>query len=249
MNANIWEFSLYFPRELLCYFETLKKELKSNFSNDKNCIDILIKDDFYVFMLALEREVYNKNILMIKDKIADIILLYYKPKIIISSIQNFDLTNQENIILIDILTSLEKSVDRAVIVQNLSLIEKLFLDSFVSFKLGFLTKKWKEVAGLINENSFFLLDAGIKLELMQFLMQGLNNDIECAKLTTNGLKIDNQIVETKPIFYSQNPNDNIIFSLINLYPNKIEVENYKTFDVHFVETLGKLFGERVTFIE
>lgn len=248
MNANIWEFSLYFPRELLCYFESLKKQLKHDFANEKNCIDILIKDDFYVFMLAIEREVYNKNILKIKYQIAEIILLYYKPKIIIGTINNFDLLNSQNKVLIDILVSFEADLDKATIVENLSLINKLFLESFVSFKLGGLTKKWEDSANLINENSLFLQDDGIKKELLQFLMQGLTTNIEYLKLTNLGLNDGKNAIDSKKVFYSQSDFDNVLFTLINLYPQKIEIEDYKQYKIEFLELISNLFGERLNLI-
>ena len=249
MNANIWEFSLYFPRELLGYFESLKKQLKQNFFNEKNCIDILIKDDFYVFMLALEREVYNKNILKIKYQIAEIILLYYKPKILIGTINNFDLSNNQNKVLIDILTNFEADLDKSLIVENMSLINKLFLESFVSFKLASLTKKWQDSANLINENSLFLQDDGIKKELLQFLMQGLTTNVDYLKLTNSVLTDGKNEIDNKKVFYSQTDYDNMIFTLINLYPKKIEIENYKQYKIEFLELISNLFGEKVTLLE
>ena len=248
MNTNFWELSIYFPRELLCYFEDLKIELKKLLFNQKNCIDILIKENCYVFMIALEKECYNKNILYIKEKLAEIILLYYKPKTIINSINNFDMSNGDNIILIDILSSYETNVDKNFIVSNMSLIEKFYLDSFVKFKLNFLSGKWKEVANLINEHSLFLNDENIKKELMQFLMEGLNNYIHDLKLTSEGIFVNDNYIKEKTIFYSKNKYDNTLFTLINLYPQKIFVENYKELDAHFMQLLHQLFGSKLHLI-
>ena len=248
MDAKLWELSLYFPRELLCYFEDLKLELKQLFKQEKNCINILIKDNYYVFILALEKDVYHKNILLIKDKIAEIIMLYYKPKTIINSINNFDINDSKNIVLIDILSSYETNTDKNVIVSNMSLIQKLYLDSFVKFKLSFLVDKWKEVANLINEHSLFLNDDKIKNELMRFLMEGLNGSNETLKLSKTGMYINNNIIKDKIIFYSKNSYDNTLFTLINLYPQKILVEDYREFDVEFVNTLHQLFGNKLQLI-
>ncbi len=248
MDNNLWEFSLYFPRELLCYFEDLKADLKQSLKEYKNCVDILIKDYFYVFIVALEKEAYNKNILLLKEKIAEIILLYYKPKTIINSISNFDMNNNENIVLIDILTSYETNIDKNFIVSNMSLIQKLYLDSFVKFKLNFLVGKWKEVANLINEHSLFLNDGGIKKELMQFLMEGLNDKVEVLKLSKSGIFDNDNKIKDKTIFYSKNDYDNRLFTLINYYPKKIVIENYRDLDVEFMQILHQLFGNKIQLI-
>ena len=91
MRTDIWEFTLYFPRELLVYFENFKLQLKAVLKDCSNCISISINDDSYSFLIALSRDAYNKNLLFIKDKIIEIILLYYKPKTLINAIKNFDI--------------------------------------------------------------------------------------------------------------------------------------------------------------
>ena len=253
MNTKLWEFSLYFPRELLCYFEDLKTDLKTCLTNQNNCVSINVCDDYYVFMIALTKEAYNNYILYIKEKIAEIVLLFYKPKTIINSINNFDISHHDNVILIDILSSFEHIEDKNEIIKNLSLIEKLYLDSFVKFKLLSLTKKWKDVANLINENSLFLLDDDVKKELMQFLMEGIVTKSQHIKLTQNGENIDalklqdNQFEKLKnqKIYYSIFEYDSLLFNLIKQYPKVLEVEHYKNFDVAFIQNLADLFGARL----
>ena len=257
MDTKMWEFSIFFSRELLCYFEDLKNDLKEMIGNQKNCVSISLNKDYYVFMLALTNETYKKIILFIKERIAEIILLYYKPKTIIDSINNFDIKSHDNVILIDILSSFEFDVDKDEIVKNLSLIDKLYLESFVKFKLINLTKKWSDVSALINQNSLFLLDDGIKKELMQFLMDGIKSNQKDIKLVLDKKNIDafyyeNSIKKTlknAKLYYSIYDYDNLLFSLIKHYPQKIEVEHYKDFDVAFIQNLADLFGMRLKLID
>jgi len=258
MDAKLWEFSLYFPRELLCYFEDLKTELKQLLAKQNNCVSISVfDDDYYVFMIALTKEMYNTHILLIKERLAEIILLYYKPKTIINSINNFDLNHHDNVILIDILSNFEYYEDINEIFKKLSLIDKLYLDSFVKFKLSSLTKKWKDVANLINENSLFLLDNAVKKELMQFLMEGIVTKSQHIKLLQNGQSIDalklqnNQFekIKDQKIYYSLFDYDSLLFNLIKQYPMVLEVEHYKNFDVAFIQNLSDLFGSRLKLVE
>ena len=253
MDTKIWEFSLHFPRELLCYFEDLKNNLKNLLKNEKNCISLSVCNGEYVLMIAISHEMYNKYILTIKEHIAKVILIYYKPKSIINSIKNFNLSHHDNVILIQILSSIDVAEDKTEIFKHLSLIDELYLDSFVNFKLNNLTKKWKEVANLINDNSFFLLDEKIKKELMQFLMEGIVSKTDCIKLCQNGAQIDCKIgtneIRCEKLYYSIFDYDSTLFAVINNSPKKIEVENYKSFDVSFIQNLSDLFGSRLHLIE
>ena len=253
----MWEFSLFFPRELLLYFDDLKTDLKQKFHNQNNCISIGATDNDYTLMIALTKQSYNDSILYIKEKIAEIILLYYKPKTIINSINNFDINSHDNIILIDILSSFEHYEDKNEIIKNLSLIERLYLKSFVEFKLNFLLNKWKDVANLINQNSLFLLDDAVKKELMQFLMEGIVSKTHHIKLLINGNNVDVyslnnnkfEAIKSQKIYYSMYDYDNLLFSLIKHYPKVLEVEHYKNFDIAFIQNLSDLFGSRLRLIE
>jgi hypothetical protein len=213
-----------------------------------------IKNEGCVFMVALPKEVYAKQILFIKEKIAEIICIYYKPLFIVSSLKNFDLKNSENIVLLDILASYDFKEDIDSIVQNLSLCGTLYLASFVNFKLFGQIAKWKDIGALINQNSLFLMDSTVKLELMRFLISGITSRNEIVKITTkeNAILIfdkDMNSIDCAKIFYAQNEYDNSLFELICRAPKKIEVFNPKEFDVHFLNRLYEIFGERVVLRE
>ena len=249
METRYWEFSLFFPRELLCYFEELKTELKLLFSDKKCCVTTSVFEDKYVFMIALEKETYMQYILQIKQKIADIILIFYKPKTIDSAIKNFDLQRHDNVILLDILSNFDAYADKKFIVQNLSLCDKLHIDSFVNFRLVCLTNRWKEIGHLINENSLFLMDENVKRELMRFLMEGIETNIDFAKLSLVNSKICVDCscgsFVPKKLYYSLFDYDNMLFALISQNPKQIEVSDYQSFDVNFVQNLSDLFGSKL----
>ena len=187
---------------------------------------------------------------MIKEKIAEIIMVYYKPKTIINSIKNFNLKSHDNVVFIDILTSFDFEEDKNKIISKLSLCEKLFLDSFVNFKLQNLLSSWKETGDLINQNSLFMVDKSIKTELIQFLMNGIVSRAEKVKVAFDNDKILlNGKICQQTLHYSLYDFDGALFSLIKNYPKKIEVENYKNFDVNFIQNLHELFADKVSLVE
>ena len=249
MGTDIWEFTLYFPRELLVYFENFKAQLKAVLKDYSNCVSISINDEFYSFLIALSRDAYNKNLLFIKDKIIEIILLYYKPKTLINSIKNFDIKNHDNIILLDILCSFDLDDDKREIFNHLSLCNRLFLNSFVNFKLKSLKKRWIETAELINQNEMFIAESGIKKELIQFLMEGIESKVDVAKLTRNGIIANSKKLENNMIFYSLYDYDSTLFTLIRNYPKKIEIVDYKNFDARLIQNLHDLFGKNLILLD
>ena len=78
-----------------------------------------------------------------------------------------------------------------------------------------MTDKWKDAANLINENSLFLLDDGVKKELMQFLMEGLSSRSECINISQNGAKIackdGENLLRCEKLYYSLYNYDSTLF--------------------------------------
>lgn len=249
METNIWEFTLYFPRELLAYFEKFKTHLKAVLKDYPNCVSISVDGDLYCFLIALSKDAYNQNILFIKDEIIEIILLYYKPKALMSQIKDFDIKNHDNIILLDILSNFDIETDKQEIFNYLSLYKKLYLSSFVTFKLKSLKNRWLDTAELINQNNLFLDKKEIKKDFIQFLMEGLESKTDIVKLTKNGINKDGKIIETNSLFYSMYDYDDVLFALISIFPKKIEVENYKSFDASLIQNLYDLFGNRLVLLD
>ena len=248
----MWEFSLYFDRQLLAFFNKFKHDLKRMCEDELNCVSIQPEEENFVLLLAFSKEFYKKNILFIKNKIAEIICLNYKPKIIKNNIKNFDLNNFENVLLLFILTNIDYYFDKENIVKKLSLCSSLYLNSFVKFQLKAETKKWKEIGCLINQNSLFLFDDGIKNELQKFLLNSIENKTKQVYLSQEQNRFllknfDNILIEKMSILNLNNEENSVIFSLINLMPEKIIINQHEQFDVNFVSILYNLFGESIVF--
>lgn len=246
----MWEFSLYFNKQLLPYFNDLKNKLKTEFNQQINCISIGIKDEQYVLMIALPKEVFNKKHHQLKNQIAQIICLYYKPYYIYKSLNNFDITNLDNKILLGILSSYESKQDNEQISHQIHLTNKLYLQSFLNFKLKTLVNKWQEIGGLINQNSLFLIDKTIKQELIKFLMAGLQSQTEILTISKQNktfyiFDADSKKVEINTVFYAQTMYDNLLFAIINKFPKTINIVNPKLFSVNFLNTIYLLFGDTV----
>ena len=250
----MWEFSLYFEKNLLPYFNQLKMQLKSHYAEHSNCVAIGIKSEEYVFMIALPKEYKEQTESFLKQKIAEIICTFYKPYYILNNLKNFDLSLDDNVLLLNILSSYENQKDIVQIAQNLNICDKLFLKSFVEFKLSEQKKKWKEIGTLINQNSIFLIDKNVKEELIKFLMAGL----ECQTDILDIFKQKNRfvirdkrkkVIELKNIFYAKSQYDSLLYVIMSYFPKKIIIRNAKDFDVKFLDTLYCLFGENIQLLQ
>lgn len=250
----MWQFSLYFPKALIYYIKNLHDNLKSICIDESCCIKIFSKDDGFVLILALPKKVYEKNILLIKEKIIEAILLYYKPKIIMQNIDNFTIENETNKILIDILCNFENFAESEIIFQKMNLNDKLYIESFVQFSLCELVKNWQEMAKLINQNTNFLQDQSVKFDLMRFLLNGISSKANqvtikakenCAQIFKDGKHIQ----DFSKVFYLDSNYDEIMFFVISQFPNQIKIENYKNFDVNFIDNMYSLFGDKIKFLE
>lgn len=249
----MWEFSLFFPNELFNYFCQFETELKLICQNEKNCIRVVAGEP-NVFAVAIPKKVYEQNILFIKEKIIQSILVFYKPKTIIHDIRDFSINDQNNKMLIDILTNFEIESDKKEIFSKLSLCSRLYLDSFVHFRLKSMLEAWKEMATLINQNSIFLIDDKVKIDLMRFLMNGISNKSSDVVLDySNGnikfVQNGKELSVIEKIFYAKDIYDNLLFTLISKSPKKITISNYQMFDANFVNSVFNLFGDSVKLIQ
>ena len=250
----MWQFSLYFGKEIFYYIKSLYDDLKKVCTDEKCCIRIFAKDDNFVLLLALPKNIYEKQILKIKKCIIQSILLYYKPKIIIDGINNFSTENISNRIMMDILCSFDIESEKKLIFNKLSLCDKLYLSSFVQFSLVELTKNWQQMASLINQNSKFLNDEYVKFDLMRFLMTGIAQtaqkiEISCQKNNYIVLLDNKKFCQFDYLFFFNSNFDKVLHLIISKFPQKIVLQNYKKFDIGFVNNLYNLFGDKLKLLE
>ena len=161
----MWEFSLFFEKELLIYFNDFVKFLNNKYSGEVKSISVAVFDDYYCFLLALPNKCKTECKQLIKDKIAEVICVYYKPKSILKSIKNFNLKQEDNRTLLSILSCYDNILDQKTIAKKVDFSCKFFLTSFVNFMLKFEQKKWQEIGGLINQNNMFLTNKKVKSSL------------------------------------------------------------------------------------
>lgn len=250
----MWQFSLYFQKEIFFYIKQLQDWLQTVCKDSRCCIRIFSKDDMFVLVLALPKKVYEKHILGIKEKIIETILLYYKPKIIVDEIANFSTSKTSNRILLDILCNFDKQSEFDAIFKKLSLCDRLYLSSFVQFSLCELTKNWKEMARLINQNNSFLNDENTKFDLMRFLLNGIGCKAKsiCFSKKQDEILVfrdDKAVSNFDNLFYFANDFDKLFFLITSTSPQNVTIKDFRAFDARFINNVFNLFGDKLNLIE
>lgn len=74
---------------------------------------------------------------------------------------------------IKVYTYFDAEIERKIVLRNLTLSNKIVLESFLEFRLQTLKKKWQEMCMLTNSSSNLFLKSETFLELLKFLISNL----------------------------------------------------------------------------
>jgi hypothetical protein len=245
------EYSVWFDRELMSYFNELKEQLKNNV----DICTILCDEDNYSLLIAFDESKKEQVQNLILQKITEIVLTYYKPKFILKNLKSQCTLDDYKSLFLQTLTNFDRKTDVEMVKANFSFKNYLFLNSFFNFKLKSLQKKWLEICALTNENYSFLSDENVLLELIKFLNSCVNPLTKQVNVKQRQNKIilenenDQEIELKKAFFVNQNSNYEILLTnIINLAPQKVNVFCSKLMDGFSLNILNNLYGDNFKII-
>ncbi len=136
----------------------------------------------------------------------------------------------------------DRETDYFLISHTLKLDKVLYLDSFVCFKLGTLTKKWEELVALANDNLQYFLDEEGFFELMRFLID--NMEVVESEVTVLEEQGGYRILDSsfKLIAGDQKKFD-VLGILIDIAPKKINL--FCKAKTSYVKFLERIFEEKI----
>lgn len=246
----MWEYSITFENEE--YAKYLKNSLNEIIKSHNGVITTLSQNNLIKVLIAvpiIERfKIHN----LIREKVAENILLNYKKDFIISKLE-FDI-NHQNLnmqIFLKALVVFDSDTDKEIIMERMKFDSNLVVNSFINFKLSFLKRKWKELIDLANDNSMYLLNNDSFDELIKFLISNLEyryhtinifSKQDCYMLyDTTGAVVDDFLID-KNIVYDDN---HLLTSLVALNPEKIVVHCNTFVKDKLLKTLYDYFSNRV----
>ena len=209
-------------------------------------------DCFYKVLIALpiiERfKVHN----VIKEKIAETILLCIKSEYILSRL-DFETNNASPSmkVFLKALIVFDSDTDKDIIVERLNFDSDLVVKSFVNFRMSFLKRKWNELVSLANDNAMYLLSQDSFDELIKFLISNLEyrcyavnvfSKKDCYFLCDMKGEVVKDFLIDKNIMYDDS---NLLVNLVALNPEKIIVHCNNNIKDNLLKTLYEYFSNRI----
>lgn len=245
----MWEYCISFEDKNSA--EVFSNSIYSKIKSHGGIITSLNDNCFYKVLIALpiiERfKVHN----LIKEKIAETILLCIKSEYILSRL-DFEINNTSSMqIFLKALLVFDSDTDKDIIVERLNFDSNLVVNSFVNFRLTFLKRKWNELVSLANDNAMYLLSQDSFNELIKFLISNLEYRCyavnvffkqDCYLLCDMKGEVVKDFLIDKNIMYDDSK---LLTNLVALNPEKIIVHGSKNLKDKLLSTLYEFFSNRV----
>ena len=246
----MWEFSVEFYNK--DYAILFKNSIEKYVKTSNGIITLLSINSLNKVLIAIPINVKKQIVELIKNKIAENILLIYKKKYILSNL-NFNTSNNTKMnVFLKALVCFDSETDKDIIVNRLSEFnKKIVVESFINFKISFLKRKWNELIDLANDNCFYLTNEDTFNELIKFLISNLENRVDAVNLFNrddcyficdkNGRVIEDFLCDNAGKY----DDEKLLTNLIALNPEKIIVHSESLFKDRFLNNLYELFSNRV----
>jgi len=158
---------------------------------------------------------------IVEESIVNFIIFDYKKLYLKRIICQHRTTNNIDK-LIDALSRFESNVDRQIVISNMPPNAKeIVIDALVSFKLGALIDRWKDIATIICNNFEMLACEKSFDELLNYFKQN-NTNVVNIHMDDNSIKISSEQCDSDLVFgYSNEDLQNFVTEIISISPEKI----------------------------
>ena len=247
----MWEFSIILNNDDINIADYISGRL-SKITKEVGGITSTYSDgDNITISVACKK--YDKTRLefYIIDCITEVICIYYKEIYLNKKLQ---IVQSDELIMTALkkaLINFDKETDSYIVSKNLTIKNSINLNSFMSFKLRYLTEKWAELVRIANENCGIFVSNDTFIELLKFLVDNLetNNDTVNIVYDNSVYKFfDESFIEIDSISYENVSTEcSMISNLISLSPRKINMycNNYHT---NVCNLIKQIFYKRVKFL-
>lgn len=246
----MWELTIEFYNKnfALLFKQSIEKDVKLL----NGIITSLIVNNSTKILVAIPN-CYKKQLsVIIKNRIAENILLYYKKQYIISKL-NFNKTNTIKMdVFLKALVCFDSETDKEIIINRLNFFnKKIVMESFINFKISFLKRKWNELVDLANDNAMYLSSEDTFNELIKFLISNLENRISAVNIfnkdncyficDANGKAITDFLCDEDAKY----DDEKLITNLIALNPEKIIIHVNNYVKDRLINNLYEYFSNRI----
>ena len=245
----MWEYCICFNSGEQA--DTFERKVVDYIKSLKGIIVNVCTQGYFKVLIAIPSEYANKTTTFLAEKIAEIILLFYKKEYILNNL-TFEKVHSINMnVFLQTLVCFDSDMDKKIIIERMAFKKNFYLNSFIEFKLPFLKKKWNELITLANDNIMYLLSDDSFLELIKFLISNLEHRCyavnvfskkDCYLLCDIEGKVINDFLLEKNIIYDDTK---LLTSLIALNPEKIIIHCNSFLKDNLIKKLYKFFSNRI----
>ena len=193
----------------------------------EDCFAVEIKSEIYdllaeIYALGFKHFYLRKNLYIYKDNLLS--------KTLINTMTIFDGENDK------------KLIKKCLFNQNIGAI-----DGFFYFRMKKVKEKWDEIIDLTNENAIVLHDKETSCEFLSFLIDAMQTNDKTVVVfkEKDSFKIKDEkgcLVDFKiPFWKKQVDEEVVLFNLVRLAPQKVDVVGEKVFSKDFVYIIKRFF--------
>ncbi len=245
----MWEYCICFESDIEAkvFVDKIFNYVKSN----KGIVVNISSCGFYKVLVAVPVEKKKFVTIYLCERLAEVILTVYKKNYIKNGL-NFEQPQTTNMnIFLQALYCFDSDIDKQIILERIKLKDKLYLGSFIDFRLKFLKCKWDELVTLANDNIMYLLSDDSFIELIKFLISNLDHRVyavnifskeNCYLLCDLEGKVINDFLLDRNIVYDDGK---LLTSLIALNPEKIILHCNSFLKDNLIKNLYNLFSNRI----
>jgi len=243
--GSMWEFTLCIDGidSLLAEAEYIK--LKSQFALFNGLVSRYGSEKNEYFLFATKTHT-NEAKALVLNFICDTINTVWKKKFVSKCLKYNTSSKYKYDSIIQAMVSFDKKSDDEIIAENFQFTNEMNLASFYNFRLRVLRQKWEQLIAITNENIGFLNFDETFLDIVRFLVEGIevtseikvvqkNKDAQIYDINENLIQTITRTTNSKLISYiiSKNPKSITLVGvdadlteyLKNIFYNRIKIEN------------------------
>lgn len=239
----MWEYNIVCNPQNRVHLRNIENNLKSKYPY------IITALSNNVLSVALNYNQKPKVFEYIKRLLAEAIILIYKEKLLLNSININYLSEEYKTAFIKSLIYFDYEEDMFEIINQLDFDTGINLDSFYNFRLKKVKQKWLQLVSICQNNNVFL-ESETFLELLKFLIESMIPKHKYIDVFYNG--IDFEIVDENNNLISfnntGNPEVNLISSLISLAPKTINLHCAGMLSDNTFKIIYYIFNKKVNLL-
>lgn len=251
----MWEYTITLPSSKNEQAQKLKNDLQSAVKELGGVITMICTPKDITILIAVKVE----HKMAIKSKIINLIcnfiILDYKYNYLVSNFK-FKVTNDINMqAFIKALVVFDSEIDKEIIRQKIKDYDSVVIESFFTFRLGILKKKWQDLVSLANDNFVYLMKSETFIELLKFIISNLEyrtKEVNVKYKHNSYLLCDsnNKPINDVMLGDTRDYGDAfLVTALITLCPQKIRLHCDTNIQSSTINLLFELFSDRIEILK